>query len=525
MNQLILGDTQNVLAVLEPKSIDLAYIDLPSDIIDPAEVNSNNKTAKQYRKWLNTTVKNTFPLLKDTASIFINIPSSLKTWAVDKAFSKYFGKENYKGEIKWMPTQNESKLSVNTSLLHTTILYYSVSDLYACNYPYNEHYLQKIYQYRDHKGSYRLDSLESSHADGFFYKYKGHEAPATGWAFPVESLEEWDALDLLNIPEDRGEPITFKKYYVNQKNTGNSLCKVSPFNSPQKGFTYHSKNPANLLRRIIQYASNEGDTLLSVNLRNRRILQQADQYKRYWIGIDASLKNIKSAEYQLNKANSHDFSLRIYQHEPRTRLYSEAEKFETWITEYFQPQLMNDASVIIKLNNNLGLSAIDSIVKAHIHPLRKQRLNNADNQDLFHGVLVGSSFSQHAIEEAKRLYTYENIRLKLVAIDDLIPVPQAPEIQYTIDTPNNNGQEEQEVTFNLQVNNNQSIAFYSWDFDYQPDKIFRPQIMLQQDPNLTHSFAPGRYTVAVQATQKDGLSSIQTLEIEVKSSMEEKIAS
>ena len=169
------------------------------------------------------------------------------------------------------------------------------------------------------------------------------------------------------------------------------------------------------------------------------------------------------------------------------------------------------------------MSAIDHMVKTHIHPFRKKRLNDVDNQGLFHGILVSSSFSQYAIEEVKRLHTYENIRIKLVTLDDLTPVPVKPEIQYTLHALDKD--EQQEITFSLLAPDNQPVAFYSWDFDYQPDKVFRPQVMLNEQADLTHSFAPGQYTIAIQTTQKDGLSSTQTLEIEVKSNLEEKIAS
>ncbi|WP_299456294.1 DNA methyltransferase [uncultured Microscilla sp.] len=522
MNQLILGDTQNVLAVLESQSIDLVYIDLPPHIVDPATVTSSNKQAKDYRKWLKNTIKHTLPLLKGTASVFINIPSSLKDWAVNTALPNHFEEAHYKGEIKWKPTQNAGNLSVHTSLQYTTILYYARSEQYTCNYPYNEHYLNQIYRYEDNKGRYRLDSLNSVHADGFFYSYKGHEAPTSGWAFPEETLTEWENLGLLNIPTNNDDPITFKKYYIAPKDQTNRLCQVSPFNAPQKGFTYQSKNPHHLLRRIIQYASNEGDTLLSINVKNGRLLRLADQYKRFWIGTDTLVDNIKQSEYLLNKESSQDFSLRIYQYEPHTRLHSEAGQFEKWIKEQFEPQLLNDASIIIRLGNNLGLSAIDHMVKHHIQPFRKKWFYENHPEHLYHGVLVGDRFSKYAIEEVQRLNTYENIRLKLVTLDDLTPVPVKPEIQYTIQASDN---EQQEVQFELKVDDQQNIAFYSWDFDYQPDKAFRPQEMLKQQAELTYNFAPGKYMVAVQTTQKDGLSSMQTLEIEVKSNLEEKIAS
>lgn len=520
MNQLILGDTQNVLAVLEPKSIDLTYIDLPEYFSDHIEITQTSKITKKYQRWLSKTLKQTLPLLKDTASVFINVPTLLKDSILEKTCIKHFKQGSYKGEIRWEPPQTDNSLSVTSSLTNSTILYFSVTDTYTCNYPYNERYLHHVYQHKDKKGCYRLASLTSSHANGFFYEYKGYRAPENGWSCSEATLEEWDALGLLHIPENKEAPIRLKKYYIAPHK---NQYQVSPFNISKKGFVYRSKNPSNLLRRIVQYASNEGDTLLNINVHNGSTLKVADQHKRFWIGVDNSVEHIKSTEYQLNKDNSRGFSLRIYQYEPYTRLYSEADSFETWLKRQFQPELMEDASVILKCNDKVGLFAIDHMVETCVRPYRKKWFKHTDSKR-FHGILVGNSFSKYAFEEVKRLYTYENIRLKLVTLNDLTPTPLKPEIQYSLKQTKENGQ--QEVSFSINTSNSKAVAFYSWDLNYnESDKVFRPEVILKEQPELTYSFAPGQYTVALQTTQKDGLSSLQTLTFEVKNTLEEKIAS
>ncbi|HAS39628.1 MAG TPA: hypothetical protein DCS93_04075 [Microscillaceae bacterium] len=434
MNQLILGDTCQVLSVMEPKSIDLVFIDLPADIKNPSLINGKNQASKSYKKWLKNTLEKVAPVLKKTSSIFISVPTSLVDWACKYAAAPVFDKKNYKGEVRWQAPDTEGSLSVNSSLTHTSLLYFTTSGDFTYNHP-NQDYTLKV--------------------------------------------------------------------------------------SPQTPFVYRSKNPINLLKRILQYTSNEGDTLLSIGVHNSRLLKLADQQKRFWVGIDDSVKHIKSTEYQLNKDDAHPFSLRIYEYEPFTRLHGEADGFEHWVKSQFTDVLVEEASVVLKCEQKLGLQAVDQMVETHIKPFRKKWLESQESK--LHGVLVGTGFSQYASEEVQRLHTYENIRLKLVTLDELIPAPQTPDIQYVINTSENNTQE---VSFNLQSLEESPEAYYSWDFNYNlKDQIFRPQVMLSKQVELTQKFAPGEYTIALQTTQKDGLSSLQVLHLEIANQIEEKIAS
>jgi len=434
MNQLILGDTCQVLSVMEPKSIDLAFIDLPADIKNPFLINGKNQASKNYKKWLKNTLEKLIPLLKKTSSIFINVPINLIDWVQKNATASVFDKKNYRGEVKWQAPDTEGSLSVNSSLAKTSLLYFTISEDFTYNHP----------------------------------------------------------------DQARKLPI-----------------------SPQKPFVYHSKNPVNLLKRILQYTSNEGDTLLSIGVHNSRLLKLADQQKRFWVGIDDSVKHIKSTEYQLNKDGAHPFSLRIYEYEPFTRLHGETDGFGHWVKSQFSDDLVEEASVVLRCEQKLGLQAVDQMVETHIKPFRKKWIESEENK--LHGVLVGTKFSKYASEEVKRLHTYENIRLKLVTLDELIPLPQIPDIQYVINASEN---DVQEVSFSLQGFEQLSEAYYSWDFNYNlKDQVFRPQIMLSEQIELTQKFAPGEYTVAVQTTQKDGLSSLQIVHLEIANQLEEKIAS
>mgnify|MGYP001048519489 CR=1 FL=1 len=435
MNQLILGDTQQVLSIMEPKSLDLVFVDFPSHIKDLTSIDGKNQASRRYKRWLKDTLAKLVPLLKKTSSIFINVPIPLTHWALKNAATPIFDKQNYRGEIKWQAPDTEGSLSVNSSLTQTSLLYFTMSEDFTYNHPNQSRVLSST-----------------------------NETP----------------------------------------------------------FVYRSKNPINLFKRILQYTSNEGDTLLSIGVHNNRLLKLADQHKRFWVGIDNAVKSIKSTEYQLNKEGTHPFSLRIYEYEPFTRLHSETVGFEDWVKDQFSDTLVEEASVVLKCNYKLGLQAVDQMVETHVKPFRKQWLESQESK--LHGVLVGTNFSKYALEEVKRLHTYENIRLKLVTLDELIPSPQMPDVQYVI---NNIEDDSSEVSFSLQGSEQPSEAFYSWDFNYSTkDQVFRPQIMLSDQKEFIRKFTPGQHTVAVQTTQKDGLSSLQVLHLEINADqVEEKIAS
>ena len=62
---------------------------------------------------------------------------------------------------------------------------------------------------------------------------------------------------------------------------------------------------------------------------------------------------------------------------------------------------------------------------------------------------------------------------------------------------------------------NVGIEFYAWDFDYEAEKGFRPEIMIDKDGTQTRKFKSGTHVIAVKVVDSIGLDNLETLKIKI----------
>ncbi|MDR0686556.1 MAG: site-specific DNA-methyltransferase, partial [Dysgonamonadaceae bacterium] len=113
-----------------------------------------------------------------------------------------------------------------------------------------------------------------------------------------------------------------------------------PFIAPsaKERIGYPTQKPELLLERIIELASNEGDTVLDPFVGGGTTIAVADKLGRKWIGIDQSSMAIKVSDLRLKKQNNafsqpYDMILRNYDYNILRN--SNALEFETWIINKF----------------------------------------------------------------------------------------------------------------------------------------------------------------------------------------------
>jgi hypothetical protein len=60
------------------------------------------------------------------------------------------------------------------------------------------------------------------------------------------------------------------------------------------------------------------------------------------------------------------------------------------------------------------------------------------------------------------------------------------------------------------------IEFYSWDFNYNPEKKkFKAQILLDKDGKQIVSLKPGTHHIAVKVVDNDGLENMEMVKLTV----------
>ena len=183
-----------------------------------------------------------------------------------------FGKENFRNEIVWQRTTNTGsskgmaqKLSNDTD----SILYYAKSQkgIFNKQYkPYSDDYLRR-FKYKDQRGKYRWQYMAT---------------------YSENKLKELSELDMIRW-EDKDKNPEYKQYLHELKgiplnNLWTDIFHINPMATESVGFK--TQKPEELLARIIEVGTNEGDIVLDFFLGSGTTCSVAHKLNRRYIGIE-----------------------------------------------------------------------------------------------------------------------------------------------------------------------------------------------------------------------------------------------
>jgi hypothetical protein len=303
---------------------------------------------------------------------------------------------------------------------------------------------------------------------------------------------------------------------------------------------YPTQKPEKLLERIIQASSNEGDTILDPFVGGGTTVAVADKLGRNWIGIDQSVQAIKVSEFRLNKQQgifSQPFVVQLHKYDYDTLRYKDAFQFEAWIIDRFggisnlkqrgdfgiDGKSRNGTPIQVKRSDNIGRNVIDNF---HSSIMRYDKALYEKNKTAGDpvGFIIAFSFGKGAIQEVARLKNEENIILKLVTVEEIVPIAKKPKLKVTINDlssvakPSEGSKKEvlREIEFIAEGESEAGIEFYSYDFEYNlEENKFNPSIVFDRTGRQTHKFKPGYHTIAVKVVDAEGLEAIEIIKIKV----------
>ena len=371
-NRLILGDNLEILKTMDSDTIDLIYLDPPFfsnrnyEVIwgDEGEVRSfQDRWAggiEHYIAWLKERVIEMHRILKPTGSIFLHCDWHANAYIRCDILDKIFLSQNFRNEIIWKRTtaHNDSgRFGMNAD----SIFYYTKSSKYIFNQHfqnYTDEYKKRFRQ--DKNGKLFVDdnlSAKSLSGGGYEYEYNG---VFNLWRCPIETMQQYDKDGKLHFTNKGG--IRLKRYLdeLSGLPCQTIWTDINPINSQaREKIGYPTQKPEALLQRIIECASNEGDTVLDPFVGGGTTIAVADKLRRRWIGIDQSVAAIKVSDLRLK--NQHDLYSKPYELQLRTYNYDllrnkNAFEFEKWIIEQFGGVPQNKKAV-----DKSGLDATDKV--------------------------------------------------------------------------------------------------------------------------------------------------------------------
>ena len=564
VNKLILGDNLEILKKIESETIDLIYLDPPFfsnrnyEVIwgDEGEVRSFQDRwsggIDHYITWLKERVEQMHRILKPTGSIFLHCDINANAFIRCGILEKIFSDSNLKGEIIWQRTNSHNDAKRKLAVLSDTIWYYSKSSNFIYNpiyLPLTEKYTTDFYKYddKDGKGLYQLDNMASPNPrPNMMYEWQGFSYPAKGWRYERKTMQKLHDEGRIHYPKDEDGNFVFskrprlKRYLNEQKGQllGNLWTDIQNVQATSKErIGYPTQKPEALLKRIIEMASNEGDTVLDPFMGGGTTVFVADKLNRKWIGIDQSVQAIKVTELRLGKQQglfSAPFIVHLHKYDYDTLRYGCALEFENWIVQQFgglsntkqrgdfglDGKMTDNTPIQVKRSDNIGRNVIDNFLSAVKRADKKLYDKNIEDKKPI-GYIIAFSFGKGAVQEVARLKLSENIIIELVTVDKIVPIAKKPTI--TVETKELSRDEKGicEIEFIASGQSEAGIEFYSWNFNYNSEQGFKADVMLDKEGKQITKFKAGLYSIAVKVVDNDGLESIEEIKLKVNGIIEQ----
>ena len=562
VNRLILGDNLEILKSFESDGVDLIYLDPPFfsnrnyEVIwgDSGEIRSfQDRWAggiSHYIDWLKERVIEMHRVLKPTGSIFLHCDWHANAYIRVHILDRIFGENNFRNEIIWKRrTGNNSSVhsAKQFGIINDTIYFYSKSknwlfkQLYSFEDESYRGYVDKFFVHTDEKGrKYRIADLSNpAPRPNLMYEYKGYKPPKNGWAISYEKMEQFEKEGRLHFPKIKNGRIQRRRFLDELRgkpvqNIWDDIEIVSSHSREKIG--YPTQKPEALLERIITCASNEGDIILDPFVGGGTAVSVAERLKRQWIGIDQSPMAVKVTEIRLQKQAdlfSTPYTVQLHKYDYDTLRYKDAFEFESWIVLQYggtpnarqrsdygiDGKTADNAPIQVKRSDNIGRNVVDNFLSAaQRYDKSLFEKNKAANHPV--GYIIAFSFSRGAIEEIARLKNEENIIIKFVKVDEIVPMTVKPAINVQINELGKDKNGNGIIEFIAVGQSPAGIEFYSWDFTYDIEKGFKPSVIIDKHGKQTQTLKTGMHMIAVKVIDNDGLENTEVVQLKINGIIE-----
>ena len=227
-------------------------------------------------------------LLADDGSVFVHCDYRL-SGRMRLVLNEVFGTDSFVNEIIWQGTVGDTS-SKNKKFIksHDTIFYFRKD---SKNFIWNDVFQdyspesKKLYKHEDKNGRYMTGgNVSNPGGGGYVYDLGyGEKVPSRGYAMPKETALQWIEEGLLLVEE--GKVPTKKQYMSDGVRCADVWSDIS--NTRGKQVTgYPTQKPLELLKRIIESSSNEGDIVCDFFAGSGTTAHVAEELSRKWICSD-----------------------------------------------------------------------------------------------------------------------------------------------------------------------------------------------------------------------------------------------
>jgi adenine-specific DNA-methyltransferase len=337
-NRLIWGDKKYVLPALLDEfagKVDLIYIDPPfatgQDFSLPIQLEGSSFIKEPsmiemkayrdtwgagfdgYAEWTYGMAMQLRELLAETGSLYIHIDPGV-SHLVRLVLDEVFGARAFKNEIVWKRTTGKSLQSRRLPSNHDTLLVYQKSDNAQWFPQTEEHdakYIEQKYPYVEEGTGLRYGLWDLTNPNrnrpNLTYEFLG---VTKVWRWTRERMQKAYEDGLIVQPRPGGVP-RFKRYLTEtaSKALGDVWTDISPVNSQAADRVgYPTQKPQELLERIINLSTKEGDLVLDCVCGSGTAAVAAEKLNRRWLAADLGRFAIHTTRKRLlSITNVHPF--------------------------------------------------------------------------------------------------------------------------------------------------------------------------------------------------------------------------
>ena len=553
VNRLILGYNLEIMKYMDKECVDLIYLDPPFfsnrnyEVIwgDTGEIRSFQDRwsggISHYIDWLKERVEEMHRVLKPTGSIFLHCDWHANAYIRVQILDRIFGEKNFRNEIIWKRAetvkgnfgQGKKALDYNTD----TIFFYSKTYKSSFVQPfkgYSDKYINQFYKYQEIDGrKYRLISMigPGGAAKGNpFYEFLG---VSKYWRYSESKMKELFEKGL--IVQTKKGTVPQRKQYLNEgkgvplQNLWDDIPALQAQSIERIG--YPTQKPESLMERIIKMASNEGDIVFNPFAGGGTTIAVADRLNRQWIGIDQSVQAVKVTEFRLQKQTdlfTAPYTVQLYKYDYDTLRYKDAFEFENWIVQQFggienikqrgdfglDGKMGDNTPIQVKRSDNIGRNVIDNFFSAVQRYDKSLFTKNVKAKNPI-GYIIAFSFGKGAIEEVARLKNEDNVIVKLVKVDEVVPIAVKPVVGVHINELEKDEKGNRKIEFIATGQSPAGIEFYSWDFTFDKNKGFKASVIIDKEGKQILNLKTGTHNIAVKVVDNDGLENTEVLELKI----------
>jgi len=291
--------------------IKLIYIDPPfatkQDFMKDREKAYRDKLiGAQFIEFLRRRLVLLREVLADDGSIYVHLDTK-KSHYLKAVLDEIFGEENFQNEIVWERTNAHNMPTKTFARAQDTLFLYSKSDIFTFNKqrsPYGEAQLSRFK--RDESGRLYTgrDLTFSTVNRKRQFEWRGSRPPSNrSWGLDLDGLEDLWSKGLILKKRDGAPRLDGLKTFLDDlegkplTTIWNDIGRVA--NTSGERTDYPTQKPEQLLERIIQASSNDGDIVLDAFMGSGSTPAVAEKLNRHWIGIDCGRLAIYTTQKRL----------------------------------------------------------------------------------------------------------------------------------------------------------------------------------------------------------------------------------